>query len=138
MALMSWSPSLSVNIKQFDDQHRKLVDMVNELHEAMRAGNGQELLGNIIGALISYTVTHFSDEERLMASHAYPDMAAHKDEHERLVRQVLEMQEQYASGQAILTLELMLFLKDWLMKHIQGDDKKFGAYLAATPAYCLV
>lgn len=129
MALMSWNPSLSVNIRQFDDQHIHLVEMLNELHEAMKAGNAKEMLGKTIDGLISYTATHFCDEEQLMTTHAYPEIAAHKDEHERLVKQVLELQQQFNSGQIILTLEVMMFLKDWLMKHIQGDDKKFGAYL---------
>jgi len=129
MALMAWNSTLSVNIVQFDEQHMELVNMVNELYDAMKAGNGQAVLGRIIDELISYTSTHFNDEEQHMTTHSYPEIAEHRSEHERLVKQVIELQQQFSSGQAVLTLDVMMFLKDWLMKHIQGDDKKYGAYL---------
>jgi hemerythrin len=126
---MAWSPALSVKIQQFDDQHIKLVNMVNELHDAMKEGKGSEVLGRILNGLISYTSSHFTDEEQLMALHAYHETAAHKVEHEKLVRQVLELQSNFMAGKAILTLDVMMFLKEWLMKHIQGDDKRYGVYL---------
>jgi len=129
MALMAWNPALSVKIKQFDDQHKKLVDMVNELHEAMKEGKGSVVLGKILGGLISYTASHFSDEERLMAQYSFPGLTLHKMEHEKLVKQVLDLQEKFKAGKPILTLDVMNFLKDWLVKHIQGDDKKYGEYL---------
>jgi hemerythrin len=125
---MEWSPALSVNVKQFDDQHKKLVNMVNDLHDAMKIGKGNEVLGKILDGLISYTASHFADEERLMTTHAYPGFSAHKVEHEKLVKQVLELQQKFRSGQPILTNNVMTFLKDWLVKHIQGDDKKYGIY----------
>jgi hemerythrin len=129
MALMAWSPTFSVKVKQFDDQHIKLVNMVNELHDAMREGKGKEILGKILNDLITYTATHFKDEEKLLAQHSYPELSQHKAIHETLVKQVLELQAKFKSGQAILTLDVMTFLKDWLVKHIQGDDKKYGVYL---------
>jgi hemerythrin len=131
MALMTWNSALSVKIKQFDDQHKKLVDMVNELHDAMKEGKGSIALGKILNALISYTASHFSDEERLMAQYSFPGLALHKIEHDKLVKQVLELQEKFKAGKPILTLDVMNFLKDWLAKHIQGDDKKYGEYLNA-------
>jgi hemerythrin len=126
---MAWSPALSVKIQQFDDQHIKLVNMVNELHDAMKEGKGSVVLGRILNGLISYTSSHFTDEEQLMALHAYPETAAHKVEHEKLVRQVMELQSNFKAGKAILTLDVLMFLKEWLMKHIQGDDKRYGVYL---------
>ncbi|MEI6206121.1 MAG: bacteriohemerythrin [Desulfuromonadales bacterium] len=129
MAMMAWNPSLSVNIRQFDDQHMKLVDMINELYDAMKAGNGREALSRILKGLIIYTTTHFTEEEQLMASHSYPDMLEHKAKHEDLVKQVLDLQNTFKSGHAILTLDMIMFLKDWLVQHIQGDDRKYGVYL---------
>lgn len=129
MALMAWNTTLSVKVKQFDDQHMKLVDMVNDLHDAMKEGKGNVVLGKILNGLISYTATHFAAEEKLMAQHAYPDAVAHKREHENLVKQVVELQNNFKAGKAILTLDVMMFLKGWLVKHIQGDDRKYGIYL---------
>lgn len=135
MSLMSWNPALEVNIKLFDLQHLKLVDMVNMLHDGMKSGTGKEALGLTIGGLISYTESHFADEEHLMEKYAYPNMNEHKFEHEKLVKQVQDLHKQFQSGQTILTLGVMMFLKDWLIKHIQGDDKKFGTFLNSQGVY---
>ena len=59
MALINWNESLSVNVKEIDLQHKKLIDMNNELNEAMKLGKGKDALGKIVNGLISYTATHF-------------------------------------------------------------------------------
>ncbi|BCS52441.1 bacteriohemerythrin [Geobacter sp. SVR] len=131
MALMEWGPTLSVKVKKFDDQHKKLVELVNQLHDAMKAGQGDAMLGLVLQSLISYTATHFADEEKVMQVNGYPDLAKHKIEHEKLVAHVLELQKKFQSGGAVLTLSVMSFLKDWLNTHIQGSDKKYGVFLNA-------
>jgi hemerythrin len=129
MALMEWSPAFSVKVKKFDDQHKKLVELVNQLHDAMRSGQGNAMLGVVLQQLISYTANHFSEEEKVMAANGYPDLAAHKVEHEKLVTQVLDLQKKFQAGSSMLTITVMNFLKDWLTNHIQGVDKKYGAFL---------
>lgn len=129
MALITWSDSLSVKVKQFDDQHKKLVDMVNQLFDAMKTGKGNQVMGDILKQLIAYTQTHFAAEERLLKQYAYPDFEAHKKEHNALVIQVLDLQKQFQEGKPVLTQNIMTFLRDWLSKHIQGDDKKYGIFL---------
>ncbi|MRR34747.1 bacteriohemerythrin [bacterium] len=128
MALITWSDSLSVKVKQFDDQHKKLVDMANQLFDAMKTGKGSQVMGDILKQLISYTQTHFAAEERLMKQYGYPDFEAHKKEHNALVMQVVDLQKQFQEGKAVLTQNVMTFLRDWLTKHIQGDDKKYGIF----------
>ena len=129
MALLTWSDKYSVNVKQFDDQHKKLVNMVNELHDSMKIGKGKEVLEKILAGLIRYTSTHFADEERLMQQHNYTGYEQHKKEHNLLVIQVLDLQKNYRGGKAILSQQVMTFLKDWLQKHIQGEDKNYGPFL---------
>lgn len=129
MALITWSDALSVKVKQFDDQHKKLVDMVNQLFDAMKAGKGNQVMGDILKSLIQYTQTHFAAEERIMKQYGYPDFENHKKEHNALVLQVLDLQKQFQDGKAVLTQNVMTFLRDWLSKHIQGEDKKYGVYL---------
>lgn len=128
MALITWSDSLSVKVKQFDDQHKKLVDMVNQLFDAMKTGKGNQVMADILKQLIAYTQTHFAAEERLMKQYGYPDFEAHKKEHNALVVQVLDLQKQFQEGKAVLTQNVMTFLRDWLSKHIQGDDRKYGVF----------
>jgi hemerythrin len=129
VALISWSNSLSVNIKKFDDQHMKLVNMVNQLHEAMKVGKGREMLGQILQSLADYTNTHFRDEEQLMKLHNYPEYEEHKKEHNVLLNQVRETAELHRQGKNILSQDIMNFLKNWLTGHILDRDKKYGPHL---------
>jgi hemerythrin-like metal-binding protein len=129
MSLMAWNDGLSVKVQQFDSQHKVLVAIINELHDSMKAGNSTEIIGSMLDRLISYTATHFTEEEQLMDSHGYPDAVAHKAAHECLIHQVLELQQMFKTGKSILTLDVMMFLRDWLMGHIQVVDKKYGAFL---------
>ncbi len=129
MALMEWTPAYSVKVKKFDEQHKKLVEMINQLHDAMRAGQGNAMLGVVLQQLISYTATHFAEEEKMMQTHGFPGLAAHKLEHQKLVTHVLDLQKQFQAGSAMLTLTVMNFLKDWLVSHIKGVDQKYGEFL---------
>jgi hemerythrin len=129
MALLTWNDSYSVKVKQFDDQHKKLIDMVNELHDAMKVGKGKEVLEKILSGLIQYTVTHFANEERLMKLHNYPNYEQHKKEHNLLTLQVSDVQKQYREGNAVITMAVMTFLKEWLQTHIQGTDKSYAPFL---------
>ena len=127
--LMSWSNNLSVNIKQIDDQHKKLIGMINELHKAMKLKKSNSVMGSILDRLADYTVTHFATEEKLFAQYRYPEEKAHVELHRKLVAQVVDIQKKFKAGNAMISMELMAFLKDWLVNHIQGTDKKYSSFL---------
>ena len=127
MALLTWSSKFSVEVKQLDDQHKKLIDIVNRLHDAMRIGKGKEAMAEVLNSLLTYTKEHFATEEQLMKAHSYPGYATHKQEHNQLVMQVLDVQKGMQEG-VVLTHQVMNFLKNWLQNHIQGTDKKYGPF----------
>jgi hemerythrin len=129
MALIQWDESYSVNIKEIDAQHRQLANLINELHQAMSLGQGKDVIGEILNSLVAYTQTHFSTEERLMSLYAYPEFQKHKAEHEALTLRVLEYERQYQLGQIALTVQVSAFLKDWLIKHVLGTDKRYSGFL---------
>jgi hemerythrin len=129
MALLAWNDTFSVKVRQFDDQHKKLIVLINQLHDAMRVGKGGDVVGEVLKSLIDYTSTHFAAEERLMKMHSYPELESHRREHTQLVKQVLDIQQAMTEGRKPLTMNIMGFLKEWLVKHIQGDDRKYGSYL---------
>lgn len=128
MALMQWSQMFSVGVTQFDNEHKKLVDLLNNLHDAMKAGKGNDVIGKTLDGLISYTATHFASEEKLMQQHNYPAFAKHKTEHISLTNQALQIQKDFHAGKA-LPSNLLQFLKDWLLKHIGNEDKLYGPFL---------
>ncbi len=131
MALITWQDSYSVKIRKFDDEHKKLIALINQLHDAMRIGRGGQVIGTVLQSLIDYTASHFASEEAMMKLHAYPDYERHKKEHNLLVMKVLDIQKEIKSGKAPLSHEIMFFLKQWLQTHIQGEDKKYGPFLNA-------
>jgi hemerythrin len=129
MPAITWTANLSVNIAAIDKEHQKLVALINELDAAMASGKGKDILAKILGALISYTQTHFGNEERLMAQQGYPEAAQHCAEHLALTRKVLDLQSQFQQNRIGLTIPTLKFLTDWLTTHILGTDKKYGPYL---------
>lgn len=129
MTLFAWSDDYSVKIPSIDAQHHKLVDMLNSLHEGMTAGKGSETLERLLIDLVDYTVHHFAYEEKLFAEHGYPLAAEHSEEHKNLVAQVLEFKQRYDTGSAQINMQVMRFLKDWLIKHILGSDKGYSNFL---------
>jgi hemerythrin len=131
MPFISWSIALSVKIAMIDTQHQKLVDIINELHDAMMMGKGKDALASTFIRLGEYTRTHFAAEEGLMKTYGYPDFTAHKAEHDRLTQQVKDLTEQLGQGKYTLTMETNLFLKEWLVNHVMGVDKKYSGYLNA-------
>ncbi|MFH7320684.1 bacteriohemerythrin [Desulfurivibrio sp. D14AmB] len=131
MALFSWKEEYSVNIKEIDDQHKELVAMINELHEAMMQQRAKDVLGKILNKLVAYCAGHFATEERLMQANGYPDYAAHKVKHDKMTAKVLALQSDLKANKLNLTVEVSQFLRDWLDKHILGTDKKYSAHLNA-------
>ncbi len=127
--LFPWSEVYSVGIGVIDMQHKNLVKIINDLHQAMIAGRGKAELGKIISSLVSYTKAHFKTEETFMESHLYPEYAGHKTQHEQLTKTVIEFQGRFEKNEVGLTVEVMDFLKNWLSKHILGTDKKYVPFL---------
>lgn len=129
--MVTWNSKYSVGIAQIDAQHQKLIGLVNDLNAAMLQGRADEIMGEIFDDLISYTATHFAHEEDLMRRYSYSDLAEHKAEHDRLVKKVRLLQEEFHSGSMVISLDLMAFLRNWVVSHICGMDKKYSPHLQA-------
>jgi len=134
MSLFQWSESYSVGHQEIDVQHKRLFQLAEELHSAMAAGKGKQVLSQTLNSLISYTKGHFASEEGLMKRYNYPDYPAHKAEHEKLTSQVLAFQTDFNAGRAVMTIDLMHFLKTWLANHIGKIDQKVASYIKAKAA----
>ncbi|MBL8488373.1 MAG: bacteriohemerythrin [Rhodocyclaceae bacterium] len=115
-----------VGVAAIDEQHRALVEMVNEINRSVRTGQGDENLRKLIGELVAFTSLHFATERRLMERHGFPDAAAHHKEHEDFELRNRRFAERFEPGDE---LRLLQMTKDWLSAHILGPDKALGAYL---------
>lgn len=134
MALMTWGPMLQIGYGDIDAQHQRLVELVNQLDDAMRSGKGRDVVGHVLTELINYTVSHFAFEERLMDQYGLPSTAAHKAEHKKLVADVGAFKAKFDTGAASVTTELMSFLRNWLSNHILKTDKALAKELIAKGA----
>jgi hemerythrin len=100
--------------------------MINDLHDAMKNAKSREVSLEIINKMAEYTKFHFSTEEKYMKRFAYPDYEEHKMEHEKFVEKVLAFKKNYEEGKAGVSYDILNFLKDWLVGHIQGTDNKYA------------
>ncbi|MGE0087100.1 MAG: bacteriohemerythrin [Desulfococcaceae bacterium] len=128
MIYFRWNDKYSIGIEEIDAQHRQLVQMVNELYEAMYAGQGREALGKVLSSLILYTQTHFQTEERFMKLHDYPGYDGHKQIHEKMAAKVLDLQNAFHRGEVSNPVQISNFLKAWLVKHILKTDRKYADF----------
>jgi hemerythrin-like metal-binding protein len=126
---MPWSDKFELGIASIDEQHSELVKMVNELHRAMKLKRGAKETGSVLERLADYTVYHFSHEEKLFETHQYPDRMQHKVIHDELVAKVVDFKKQFDQGRAGLSMDLMVFLTDWLKNHIMKTDKAYVSFL---------
>jgi hemerythrin len=126
MGYFAWSDDLSVGSSFIDNDHRKLIGLVNQLHDAMSQGHGKDILANVLVELIKYTKEHFRREEDHMQKMQYVDRAAHKVEHDKLLDQVLDLQKKFNDGSVMLTIQVSKFLREWLVTHIMKSDKKLA------------
>ncbi len=130
--LLQWSESLNIGIREIDEQHKALIAMVNELHQAIVARNAKDTAREILDRLAEYPGTYFRDEEGLMQRSGYSALDTHRQQHEDLIRRVSELRDQFDTGNSKITFELMFILKTWLSRHVNESDRRFGAYLMAT------
>ncbi|MGA1862271.1 bacteriohemerythrin [Deferribacter thermophilus] len=126
---IEWSDKLSVGIKKFDEQHKNLVRLVNEIYDAVNADKSAAVLEKILNELVEYTVYHFDSEEEAFKRFGYPEYEKHKRIHEDLKAQVGEFLEKYKKGDTAIGFTLLNFLKKWLVNHIMGEDKKYSSFL---------
>lgn len=129
MAFLTWNQNYSVKVKGFDSQHQKLFDLINSLHDAMKDGKSNSIMGPIISELVLYTKTHFRSEEELFAKFNYPDRLRHVSEHTEFVKKISAFEMEFKSGKMGLSIEILNFLNKWLLEHIRKTDKAYSEFM---------
>jgi hemerythrin len=131
MPLVTWNASYTVKVSRCDNDHKKLFSLINSLHDAMSTGKGAEVIQKVVEELVEYTKYHFSAEEALMEKTNYPDLAAHRLQHQEFVKKVNQFQQDLASGKGVQSISVAEFLNSWLTNHIKHTDQKYSAHLNA-------
>lgn len=131
MPLMVWDTKYSVGVDAMDAQHQKWFGILNRLHDAMMAGKGREVQEAVMAEMVAYTRTHFLQEELLLKSKGFPNLPQHREKHVAFTKEVQELEAKLLGGAAVLTVDVMNSMKNWLRSHILAEDTKYGAYLKA-------
>jgi len=129
MFSIDWDNSLTVGVKQFDEHHKHLFDLLNKIHVSFTGDNRQDELEAVINELIAYTSYHFTAEEHLLGARKHADFSLQKKEHEYFTLKVLEFKRDSINGKMINSTELLWFLGNWLLHHIMDVDKRYSTQL---------
>jgi hemerythrin len=128
--MFEWNPSYSVNVRELDAQHQNLFKLAAEFHTALVQGKGKLVVERTLDRMVQYSRVHFVHEERLMQAAGYPGIETHRAEHAALSVRVLQLQRDVSEGRVTLPMEVLQFLKEWLLMHTAGSDAKYGACLS--------
>jgi len=128
---VAWRDDLSVGIRSIDDDHKKLLGLINNLQTAIYYPTGEAFERQALEELLDYTKYHFEREEQLMAEHDYPDFEEHREQHRAMIGKVNAYMAAYEKDREGTIDAMTEFLKTWLVKHIAGTDQHYSAYLRA-------
>jgi len=126
---LDWKDEYCVGIDSIDQQHRKLVNLINQLQTAVDYSTGEEFEREALDELVDYTKTHFSYEEGLMSDNGYPDFEPHKAVHNKMIKKVEEVLAEYEKDHDAAMSNAVEFLRGWLINHINGTDKEYSSFL---------
>jgi hemerythrin len=130
MAHLQWSSSLDTGIDVIDEQHKRIVQYINELYDA-QVTLDKKAIGNVIEELVDYTISHFAFEESLMEQSGYPFVDPHKKVHELFIRKVTKFVERFQAGEEV-SEELINMLQRWLINHIKNEDGDYADIVRAS------
>jgi len=137
-AAISWKDEYSVNIQEIDEQHKMLIQMIDDLFVVISRNKEQTLeeceVCKVLERLIDYTRIHFAVEESLMRIFDYPDYEAHKAIHDQFIDEVMMFERRLKSNnnkssEQLVAIEMLFRLKEWLVNHIVGIDKAYSRHM---------
>jgi len=131
MALIYWMPDYNTGIEIIDKQHRLLVDLINELHDAHGNGSDHRTLLRILNKIGVFAASHFAREEHLFDTHGYPDTDDHLEEHTYFEDMLFQFEDECKAGNQEITASVLSFFSEWLVSHINGSDKQYVSFLKA-------
>ncbi len=132
--LIVWNDNLVTGITEIDEQHRILINSINEANTRLADHTSADILEQISRDLLSYALYHFETEEELMQEFNYLEdnadhCAAHLQQHREFSAKVVAVRESIKTGNLISREDLLSFLNGWLINHILHTDKRLAAFI---------
>lgn len=129
MPKIEWDEAFSVNNEEIDQQHKKWILIINELHDSMMSSDVSSLSTlNVMESMKEYVMYHFEYEEDHMRKIKYPGFAEHQALHAKFYSMINQYYNDLNSGKVILDSEVMKVLMHWLKDHILNTDKKYSEF----------
>jgi len=131
MEQVQWDDNLSIGVDLIDEQHKALIQRLNDVHKAADVQQGPMEITRTLGFLEEYTEYHFSEEEKHMQENNYPGLEIQQQEHQKFKDLLKKFGEEFKEEGATVNLaeDIKNLLANWLIKHISGIDKEFGSFL---------
>jgi len=126
---LTWNDRYSVGVAAMDEDHKRLINLINQLQTAALYHTSDAYEQEAFDALIDYTKTHFQREEEMLEKHGYPDLEAHKKQHQAMIDKVSNLVSEYQQNADVTIDNTISYLKIWLIKHINGTDKEYSGFL---------
>jgi len=123
--LIHWKEEYSLNIHRIDEQHKKLIDMINVLHNSLSQNEKDDILDQVISDMIDYSFIHFRDEEKYFIQFGYENATEHILEHQYFLKNAEKLRQDHSLNDPTLKYEVVMFLQKWFTNHIMHSDKKY-------------
>jgi hemerythrin-like metal-binding protein len=132
MSVIKWRDSYNTGVAQFDREHHKIIELIDAMYIALRDKQDKEITRHVCREAITYTETHFANEEQAMVRSNYPGLEEQKKEHLTMKSEVEKYMSLIETNHTEGATGLYRFLRDWLINHILVCDKKYGTHLQGT------
>ena len=129
MNIINWKDEIySVQVPHLDNQHKKLFDILNRFFKSMSRGESREIIKQTLNELVDYSQYHFNSEEQYfcpLKNYREKEKDKHKKEHQEFIEHIKQFQKAYINQKKMLTMDLFIYLKDWINNHIKKCDKGY-------------
>lgn len=123
--LITWTDKYSINLNIIDQQHKKWIDFINILYRAYKSKAKTKEIAEHISKLLDYTDYHFGFEEKYLEDFKCGNIENHKNEHGAFVNNIKKYQKWHNEGDSEAVYRLIIYLNNWVLGHIQGDDIRY-------------
>ena len=127
-----WHNSMATGIELVDNDHKKLIDLINKFQEATEFNVSEQDIQQTLDEVVAYTKYHFRREEKLLQINHYPDYESHQQQHQQMITKIYSYIDEYRSDEYLAVDHVLHFLQTWLINHIKGSDQKYVPYLKIT------
>jgi len=129
MVLIEWKDEFCVGIPDVDHEHQELIQLINNLHEAMSGENATISAMDFLGEIYSHVSAHFALEEKIMRTHKYDQYTDHKADHERLLDELRDIMDDYEESAYFSDEEFSAHIKRWFTEHFKTKDARLHKHL---------